>query len=192
MHQWTKCAAVAAILVIVGACGNDEPQPSVAESAAPAAEEQAPVRRVHEPSGPAGYHFEELPPGWSITSRSGDRFQLAKLGASESWVVVSVEPQIPGDELERGIQQQEENARRSEGGEHRESGAIDTEELGTIVWSVNRFDEDEEVTDDLVVFMPHPSEYAAISLRYIYPASDDTSTRLVDLVALAKSIAPGA
>jgi hypothetical protein len=192
MHRWITTGALAATIVGVGACGTNESQPSVAEIAESASEEQAPVRRVHEPSGPAGYHFEELPPGWSIASRSGDRFQLAKLGTSDSWVTVSVEPQIPGDELERGLQEQEENARRSEGGEHRESGAIDTEELGTIVWSVNRFDEDEEVTDDLVVFMPHPSEYAAISLRYIYPASEDTSTRLVELVALAKAIAPGA
>jgi hypothetical protein len=127
-----------------------------------------------------------------VTSRSGNRIILARADADEEWVVAAVEESIPGDDLERGVAQHRADARRSEGGSHQGSGAVDTAELGPVVWSVNRYDEDEEVRDELVLFVPHPSEYASISLRYVYPSADDTSSRLIELVALAKGIAPGA
>lgn len=73
-----------------------------------------------------------------------------------------------------------------------DSGAIDTT-LGPAMWSLARFDEDEEIHDELVVYAGHPSEYAAVSLRYVYPSSGSTdpSTRLVELVEILQTMKPG-
>ena len=62
------------------------------------------------------------------------------------------------------------------------------------MWSLARFDEDEEINDELVLFVAHPSEYAAISLRYVFPSTGETdpSQRLIELVEVAETMKPGA
>lgn len=190
MRHFQTTAITLALVVAMTACGGDDqaPQPIAmdAPEIAPPAEPQ-----VHEPSGPSGYHVARVPGGWTQSSRSGDRIMLTAARSDDSWVVAAVEPDVLGSELERGVAQHLLDVERSEGGEHLGTGTVDTDNLGTAVWSLARFDEDEEVRDELVLFVSHPSEYAAISLRYLYPASDDASSRLIELVEIANGIEPG-
>ncbi len=189
-NAWTTTALLGFVFALA-ACGGDGTgeAPEVVMDApeiAPPAE-----LRVHEPAGPSGYHFAGLPNGWIQASRTGDRVMLTPSSGEDAWIVAAVEPDILGRELERAVATQLADVERSEGGEHLGTGTVDTANLGTAAWSLARFAEDEEVRDELVLFVSHPSEYASISLRYIYPASDDPSSRLIQLVAVANTIAPG-
>ena len=92
-----------------------------------------------------------------------------------------VEPKDAGVNLLAAIEEHKEQIAERTDGNYRGAQEL-SGPLGAAFWSRGRYQEDGVLTEEAFIFALHPTENALLRLEYTFPAADDSSQRMQQLL----------
>ncbi len=157
------------------ACGS-EPEPQT----------QPVAESVTSPA--TGVTFSVLPEGFEVARNDADGFELRSSSPERPGVmwVEAGEVSDFGIELDSFVWQDRESYAERPGGEYLGGNKL-VSQLGDAYYSRGRFD-GEGREEEVAVFALHPSVNRLLTLRYRYPAGEDSAQRLPELLELLGAI----
>ncbi len=172
LDETAKALGVLFLVAMVTGCGAaDQPEgPALAND-------------VSSPS--LGLTIVGLPPVWTVAVNEGERLELIPLDTGRSGLVrVSVGPEETGVNLVAAVDAHQMMIESSEGGVY--SGAQELSgPLGVAFYSRGRYeDEHGSMVEETRIFALHPTASRLLVFDYTYPAADDSSTRVSELIEL--------
>jgi hypothetical protein len=107
-------------------------------------------------------------------------------------MVVGFEPAAPSSALQAALDEHLQQFEGPRGSRPPQSGSIESEILGTVLWSRSSFDMDGVVMTQLALFARHPGTDSLLIARSEFPSeSDSVEAELQELVRAAEIIGPG-
>lgn len=171
LAETAKALGVLFLVAMVTGCGaTDQPEgPALAND-------------VSNPS--LGLTIVGLPPVWAVAVNEGERLELIPLDAERPGLVrVSVGPEETGVNLVAAVDAHKLMIESSEGGVY--SGAQELSgPLGVAFYSRGRYEEHGSMVEETRIFALHPTASRLLVFEYTYPAADDSSTRVSELIEL--------
>jgi len=156
------------LLTLIVGCGRGQGPP--------------PARSVHNPA--LNVTVSDLPPEWDIQANSGDRLELRPAGEERTGLVtITVGPEEQGINLVAAIESHRAEIESMNGGRY--SGAQELSgPLGAAFYSRGRYETDGGPVEDTRIYALHPTASRLLILDYTYPAADDSSVRVGELIEL--------
>ncbi len=191
VRTYLLIALISASGIIAGGCGGPQGQP--ASTAYRARPTSAPV-----PTRPAvgawgrGFDAEENFPDYNLTLVGVSWVQLDHREIEDISMVVGFEPETPGSAMQAALDEHLQQFEGPKGSNPPQTGSIDSEILGTVLWARSYVDmEDVEVTL-LALFARHPESDLLLLARSEFPSeSQDADAGFQELVRAAEIIGPG-
>lgn len=175
LHLPMLCALV---IVIAAACAQKtEPPPS------PAPE---PVTVANSELGVA---LEGIPEPFELETNQGADLILRLATEPDRRLRFSVEPTEAGVNLVAGIEAHQADIEGRPSGEYRGAQELATH-LGTAFWSRGVFEADGEMVEEAKILALHPSRNATLVLTFDFPASDNSATRMQQLLDVLAVVEP--
>jgi len=144
----------------------------------PPAEPEAPAAERIECSG-LGVAIAALPAWFRVAVHRDDALELVPAAADGTGrlAVVVGEVEDGGINLIAAVEEHQAEILARPGGEYKGQREL-TSQLGTTFYSRGRYDSDEGVIEETMIFAIHPWGDRILRLVYRYPAGDDTRERL--------------
>ena len=105
--------------------------------------------------------------------------------------VVGVEPTLKGGNLQEQLQEHREEMDHPPGTLHRDSGNLESEGLGSTVWSWGTIDVTGAAIEQLALFAAHPVDSSLLIARSEFPSQgNDIEVQLAELLRIAEIVGP--
>lgn len=172
----SRRSSVAAILVVstaLLACGA---------GGGPQAE--TPPNRVEAPD--LGLAIANLPDGLEVTTNEGGTLMLVPKGKAGT-IVVQAGPTEVGPNLVAAVKEHQASIEARPGARYLGVRELVTP-LGSAYWSRGRYEQGGSTVEETRIVTLHPDGHRLLYLTSTYPAGDDSSARIQELLALVTEI----
>jgi len=174
-------AATAAAFFLLASCDDAQTPEPVNTQPPPTTVENATL----------GLRLAGLPDDLSVAVNDGDRLELVPAAQDvEGRIVFGVLPPEAGQNIPAAVADHQASIAGRDGGSYQGSQEL-ISPLGTTFYSRGRFTADGLPVEETVVFTLHPAGGRMMTITYTYPADEDSSVRvqqLLDVVAVVEGI----
>jgi hypothetical protein len=160
---------------------------AIACASEPPAEEAPEPIRVENPA--MGLAFSQLPEDFVVEANDPEQIVVVSDDPERAGTMtVEVgEPSDFGIELDQKVWEDRERVEARSDGEYLGGNKL-MSQLGEAFYSRSRIEEEGAVIETVRVFALHPTENRLVTLSYRYPAADDSSERLPEVLQLLGAI----
>lgn len=180
-----------AILVTLG-CGNRPEPPAVRGQENPLRPRSTPTPYPTRTAPSRGFDASTLKPEYEINYSGPSWVQLNNRRIQNNVIVVGIVQSEPGGNYDRQVELHRQEFSNNPLSKYRESGTIETRNLGLATWSWASFDADGVEMEQLALFAEHPTEGCLLVARSEFPSDGgNIEPRLRELVEVAEIVGPG-
>jgi hypothetical protein len=173
MSRRSSVAAILAVSTALLACG-----------AGGGSKAETPSNRVEAPG--LGLAIANLPDGLEVTTNEGGTLMLVPKGKAGT-IVVQAGPAEVGPNLVAAVKEHQASIEARPGAEYLGVRELVTP-LGSAYWSRGRYEQGGSTVEETRIVTLHPDGHRLLYLTSTYPAGDDSSARIQELLALLTEI----
>ena len=165
-----------ATLILCIACAGEPPPPPAPEPVTVANPE-------------LGIELQGIPEAFELETNQGPELVLSLTAVPDRRLGFSIEPSDAGVNLVAGIEKHQTDLEARTAGEYRGAQELATH-LGTAFWSRGVFESNGEMMEEARILAIHPSKNATLMLTYVFPAADNSATRMQQLLDVLAVVEP--
>lgn len=146
--------------------------------------DETPANRVEAPG--VGIAIADLPAGLTVQNTEGRELVLTPEGQSGR-IVIQAAPAEEGTNLVRAVKDHQAAIEGKPGAQYLGVRELVTP-LGSAYWSRGRYEQDGTVVEETRIVTLHPAGDRLLWLTYVYPAGDDSSARIQQLLGVVAEV----
>ena len=184
-------ALISMVSVVSSGCGGSQDQHPQAAGRRLPTSPPTPTRPAVGAWG-RGFDAESNFPDYNLTLVGVSWAQLNHRENENTTIVVGFEPAAPSSTLQAALDEHLQQFEGAPGSSSPQSGSIESEILGPVLWSRSSFNVDGVEMTQLALFARHPDADSLLIARFEFPSgSADSDADLQELVRAAEIIGPG-
>ncbi len=148
------------------------------------ATEETPANRVEAPG--LGIAIADLPGGLTVEKNEGSELVLVPEGKAGRIVIRAGTP-AEGTNLVQAVKDHQASIEARPGAHYLGVRELVTP-LGSAYWSRGRYEEGGTLVEETRILVLHPSGDRLLTLTYVYPAGEDSSARIQELLGVVAEL----